>query len=274
VTNAPPHERFGVLTLAVLAGFSACTAKRADPERSLFVQHDAAPQAVASAAAEPADVSSLPSAPEVALPAILAVPRAAGPVVPTGHFNVKVWGGAVNTHTLLDAAGKGAVPVSEARFLWTDGQLYFFFYAGDLDLEIRNKKHDGPVWNDDSVVLTFFGTDDKKRVIQVSPTGIVADGLCPKDASSLEDGRCDLKWESHVRVGTDYDGTINKLGDFDEEWAVEAAVPFRSIGLEKGAAPGTKIAFSVSRCEMAYDGRRACGIWGTNERPAEMVLEP
>jgi hypothetical protein len=188
---------------------------------------------------------------------------------------VKVWSNSVNTRTLLDRNGQGAVPVSEARFQWRDGKLYFFFYAGDLDLEIRNKKHDGPVWKDDSVALTFFWTDGTKRIIQISPTGVVADGTCPDDAAGLEDDRCDLQWESGVRVGTDYDGTINKLGDWDEEWAVEAAIPFKSIVPANGSAsPGTQIAFSVSRCEVAHDGPRACGIWGTNERPGTLVLEP
>jgi hypothetical protein len=196
-------------------------------------------------------------------------------VVPTGRFNVKVWGNAVNTRTFLDREGQGAVPISEARFLWGDGKLYFFFYAGDLDLEIRNKKHDGPVWNDDSVALTFFLSEGTKRMIQISPTGVVADGTCPTEAAGLDDDRCDLKWESGVRVGTDYDGTINKLGDWDEEWAVEAVVPLKSIVASNDqTSPGSEIRFAVSRCEVAYDGRRACGMWGTSELPGKLVLEP
>jgi hypothetical protein len=126
---------------------------------------------------------------------------------------------------------------------------------------VRTTKHDGAVWKDDSVALTFSSADGTKRVIQISPKGVIADGACPVDASDLGDARCDLRWESGVRVAADYDGTINKVGDFDEEWAVEAAVPLAPLSLG-GEGPGTRIPFRVSRCEIAYDGVRACGSWG------------
>jgi hypothetical protein len=209
----------------------------------------------------------------------LAVARARSEIHPTGHFDVDAWGGAVNTHTLLDSAGKGAVPVSEARFLWGEDKLYIFFYAGDLDLQVRSTKHDGPVWKDDSVTFAFFppnGADGgaaTKFVLAVTPTGVISDGTCPVDAVDLGDARCDLRWESGARVGTDYDGTLNKIGDFDEEWAVEVALPLRSIGIDPTRAPPLRIAATVRRCEMAHDGPRACGMWGDSKRPGELVLE-
>ncbi len=126
-------------------------------------------------------------------------------------FRVQIWGNAVNTHTLLDANGRGAVPVNEARFLWGDGRLYVFFYAGDLDLQAHTTKHDGPVWNDDSVAFTFGDPDGAKRIVQVSISGVVADGICPADAAGLSDSRCDLRWESGVRARTDSDGTLNDI---------------------------------------------------------------
>jgi hypothetical protein len=192
---------------------------------------------------------------------VLRVPRAPAAVHPTGHFDVKVWGSSANTRTLLDSEGHCAVPVSEARFLWGDGQLYMFFYAGDLDLQARATKHDGAVWKDDSVVLAFFASDGRKRVIQISPKGVVADGTCPDDASDLGDPRCDSKWESGVRAAADADGTFNKVHDFDEEWAVEAAIPLASLPLDKEGAE-TRVPLRVSRCEIAYDGKHACGAWG------------
>jgi hypothetical protein len=200
----------------------------------------------------------------------LTVPRALGPVRLSSEFDVKVWGSAVNTHTLLDETGHGAVPVSEARFLWGDGQLYFHFYAGDLDLEVREKKRDGAVYKDDAVTLAFFAADGEKRVLTVSPTGVVADGVCPRDAKSLGDPRCDLRWDAHSKVAFDYDGTLNKLGDFDEEWNIELAIPLKSLGVP--AAPGTHIAFTLSRCDIAFDGQRACGAWGSLDGLGELIL--
>ena len=201
----------------------------------------------------------------------LSVPRAARKLTPSGHFDIKFWGDAVNTHTLLDDAGKGAVPVSEARFLWGDGQLYVSFYAGDLDLQVHEKAHDGRVWKDDSVSLSFFRSDGKKWVIAASPTGVLADASCPPDARDLSDAGCDMHWESHARIGVDMDGTPNKLGDFDEEWNIQFAIPLRSLGAAQKS--GTHFAFSLKRCEVAFDGQRACGAFGSNDQPAELVLE-
>ena len=208
--------------------------------------------------------------PQVRL-SILHVSHAAKPIVPSKHFNVDDWKASVNTHTLLDEVGVGAVPVSEGRFLWGQGQLYLAFYAADLDLEVHNEKHDGPVWNDDSFTIEFFTGDDRMRVITVSPTGVVADGVCPTGAVHLGDAGCDRKWQSLVRVAFDYDGTINKVGDYDEEWNVELAIPLRSISA--ASSSGTSILFALKRCEIAYNGVRACGLWGSAAQPAELVLD-
>jgi hypothetical protein len=208
----------------------------------------------------------------------LTVGRARSLIHPTGHFDVGAWGGSVNTHTLLDTAGVGAVPVSECRFLWGQDNLYMFFYAGDLDLQVRSSKHDGPVWKDDAVTFAFFRSRapgaslPTKFVLSVTPTGILSDGICPADALDLGDPRCDRGWESHAVVGTDFDGTLNKVGDFDEEWAVEVALPLRSIDVDPNAAPPHHVAATVRRCEMAHDGPRACGLWGDPRQPGELVL--
>ena len=199
------------------------------------------------------------------------VPRAPRVLAPSSHFDIDFWGKAVNTHTLLDAAGKGAVPVSEARFLWGQNQLYVAFYAGDLDLEVHEKAHDGPLWKDDSVTLSFLSADGTKRMISVSPTGVLADAICPTDAQNWSDPRCNRHWESHTRIGVDYDGTLNKLGDFDEEWNIQLAIPLRSLDIPGTA--GARLSFTLNRCDVAFDGQRACGAWGSSEAPGELVLE-
>jgi hypothetical protein len=204
-------------------------------------------------------------------PASLLVPRAPRAIVPRAEFDVKVWGGGVNTHTLLDRAGNGAVPVSEARFLWGQGKLYVSFYAGDLDLQIHARKHDGPAWNDDAALFDFPSPEGEKLIV-ASAVGIVSDGSCPAGVFELGDPRCRLGWESHALAAADYDGTINQTGDRDEEWNVELAIPLDALGIAK-PVPGTRIAFRLRRCEMAFDGPRACGRFGTEDAPAELVLQ-
>jgi hypothetical protein len=62
---------------------------------------------------------------------------------------------------------------------------------------------------------------------------------------------------------------LNKLGDNDEEWVVEMAIPLHALGVGRGAA-GTRIAFSVQRCEMGHGGRQS---WG-GASAGELVPDP
>jgi hypothetical protein len=160
------------------------------------------------------------------------------------------------------------VPYSEAKLRWGQGMLYLMLYAGDLDLEGKVKASDGPVEDDDAFHLEF-GTGQKVRVVSVSVLGTVADALCTTTAAG---GRsCNARWRSRARVAVDRDGTLNKIGDNDEEWVVEMAIPLAALGIAH-AGPGTRLPFSVRRCEVGH-GHPSCGSWGS--RPAgELVLDP
>jgi hypothetical protein len=268
--------------LLALGAFPAAFACRNEtPKRAAPIEHT--PSAVILAAVAPDDqvrlvgssaspTQAVVAQPAPSTPSPLFVPRAAEAILPSEEFEVRVWEHAVNTHTLLDAAGHGAVPVSEARFLWGQGKLYVNFYAGDLDLQIHTRRHDGPTWKDDALSLSFPQTDGSLRIIAVSAVGVVSDGSCPTGAADLGATGCTLAWESHTRAAADYDGTINQIGDRDEEWNLELAIPLGSLGVTH-AEPGTHVAFYLRRCEIAYDGPRQCGRWGTAEMPAELVLQ-
>ena len=71
--------------------------------------------------------------------------------------------------------------------------------------------------------------------------------------------------------------TFNKIGDRDEEWEVEAAIPLRSVafpGNELGkAGPGTRIRCIVRRCDIAYNGPRNCGSWAGAQGGGVLILE-
>ena len=64
--------------------------------------------------------------------------------------------------------------------------------------------------------------------------------------------------ERRARVQESGTATVNNDKDMDEEWVIEMAVPFESIGLE--GKPGERIGFSVHRCDTPKGGRRVCGI--------------
>jgi hypothetical protein len=213
----------------------------------------------------PAAAAATPAAAEV-----LHVPRLRGGLVVNAELEGKTaWQADTgNTRNFKDTAGKGMVPYSEAKLRWGGGMLYLMLYAGDLDLEGRVTRRDGPVEDDDAFHLEF-GAGARVRVVSVSVLGTVADALCTSTAAGRS---CDARWTSGARVAVDRDGTLNKTGDNDEEWVVEMAIPLASLGVAH-AAPGVRVPFSVSRCEIARAGRRACGGWGVRGR-GELVLDP
>jgi hypothetical protein len=266
---AQRRARVAWTTAAIVVG--ACAFAWASSRRL----RTSAPDAPAINESEPASQSDEP-APGPATPivppaAILHVPRIEGRVKINAETQGKTtWEADTGTtHDLLDASGHGMVPYTEAKARWGHDKLYFLLYAGDLDLEGTVKKHDGALDKDDSFRLEF-SSGNSVRVIQVSVLGTLTDVTCPAE----DVGRgCDSKWESHAELAVDRDGTLNKIGDNDEEWVVEMAIPLSSLGLAH-AKPGTSIPFSVGRCEIGHDGAHACGSWGRGSPRGELVLDP
>jgi hypothetical protein len=201
---------------------------------------------------------------------VLHVPRVAGPIPITAEVEGKKdWEGERgNTPNFVDATGMGMVPYTEARVRWGDGKLYLLLYAGDLDLEGTVEDRDGPLEQDDSFRLEF-PSGREVRVVVVSILGVLADRIC---TGTTPDARCDSSWDSRAVVAVDRDGTMNKIGDNDEEWVVEMAIPLASLGLPT-AGPGTRIPFTVSRCEVGH-GPHACGAWGAGTPPGQLELDP
>jgi hypothetical protein len=191
----------------------------------------------------------------------------------------KVWESAAgSTLNLKDSAGKGMVPYTEVKARWGDGKLYFLLYAGDLDLEGNVTQADGPVSKDDSFHIELGGRGGPLRVVEVSVLGTVADALCPPSENSagpadVHGHSCDRTWQSHAAVAVDRDGTLNRLGDNDEEWVVEMALPLSALGIPD-ARPGSRIPFAVRRCEVGAGGPGACGSWGMGAERGELILDP
>lgn len=205
----------------------------------------------------------------------LYAPQVDRPIVIDAELDGKrVWESDVgSTGNFKDAKGQGMVPYSEARVRWGEGVLYLWLYAGDLDLEGAVAEHDGPVSRDDSFHVEF-AQGERVYAIDVSVLGTIADSVCTGGLGALPSARrCDPKWESHAVVAVDRDGTLNRVGDNDEEWIVEMSVPLSSLGIDH-PGPGTRIPFGVRRCEVAKAGPGACGSFGLGVPKGEIVLDP
>jgi hypothetical protein len=210
----------------------------------------------------------------------LHVPRAIDPpVINAETEGKKLWESeAGSTFNLKDDHGQGMVPYTEVRARWGQGNLYLLLYAGDLDLEGSIRQPDVPLRTDDSFQIVLGGSE-RDHVVEVSVLGTVADGVCTRANEpslapyDLASARCDRTWDSRAVVAVDTDGTLNKLGDNDEEWVVEMQVPLDALGLIR-TGPGTRIPFAVRRCEVGRDGPRACGSWGMGTEGGELILDP
>jgi hypothetical protein len=225
---------------------------------------------VAARRARESHVSSRDAYPYVELRA----PRVDRPITIDAEMEgKKVWESEVgSTGNFKGSDGLGMVPYSEAKVRWSEDTLYLWLYAGDLDLEGSVIEPDGPVNRDDSFHVEF-GNGDRIYSIDVSVLGTVADAVCTGTLGALETNRrCDFGWQSKAVVAVDRDGTLNRLGDNDEEWMVEMAIPLASLGIQT-ARVGTHIPFAVRRCEIGKSGPHACGGFGLGRPHGEIVFD-
>jgi hypothetical protein len=198
---------------------------------------------------------------------VLHVPHLPGSITLDGDTDDPGWTqapGPARTGPFVLGNGAEARPYSDTRLLWGDGHLYLALYAADEDIRTRTDQPDGPLWLDDSFRVEFK-RGDVEYAIEVSPRGTVT------DAVRKAGGQYDYSWSSGVHVSPELDGTLNKSEDMDEEWVIEMAVPFESIGL-KGER-GESIGFSVRRCDTPKDGVRVCAGWGQGDARGVIVLE-
>ncbi len=130
---------------------------------------------------------------------LTAVHAAAAPKL-DGEGDEQAWLQAKPTRPWSDSRGGPGRPHAEVRASWDDSALYLLFYAGDEDLE-----------PDDSMGVELIGASGKPLSFKVSPQGT-------------------LTGSSEVQSAVDADGSLADAGDDDEEWLVEARVPWTALG--------------------------------------------
>jgi hypothetical protein len=195
---------------------------------------------------------------------LLVVPHAATPVMLDGDNDDPAWHaspGPARTGAFVRASGLPTRPYSDARLLWGDGFLYVLLYAADEDITrddaFRMRFARGEV--EYAIVVTAAGVvQDAAR----NGRGLVGDrGLVgPVGPAIVADRSPGPRWQSGTHVSRELDGTPDDARDIDEEWSLEIAVPFESIGMrgERGESAG----FAVDRCDASSAGSGACGGWG------------
>jgi hypothetical protein len=191
----------------------------------------------------------------------LRVPHTSAPIVLDGDTEDRGWTsapGPARTGPFVLSNGAPGRPHSEARMVWGDGYLYVLLYAADDDIRSRASPADG-----DSFRLTFSRAG-RRYSIEASADGVVT------DAARDSTGAPDPSWHSGAHVSCELDGTIDEGRDTDEEWSLEMAIPFASLGMN--GDPGESARFSVERCDVSKGGGRACAGWG-EEESGRIVIE-
>jgi len=246
--NRSPLLIATVVVVAVGAGFTV---------RHLFAAHGAR-------TIVPPHASALPArGPEV----VLRVPHMPGAITLDGDTDDPGWissPGPARTGDFQMPDGTPARPFSEVRLVWGDGYLYLALYAADEDIETRTTEADGPIWLDDEfrVVFSREGVD---YAIEVSPRGVITDSM------RTGGGKWDYTWNSKAHASVEIDGSINEPKNMDEEWAVEMAVPFESLGMK--GEPGESIGMTVSRCDTPKFSPHVCTSWGDGDAKGRLLLK-
>ena len=200
---------------------------------------------------------------------LVALPHAHGSIALDGDTDDPGWRGpTLRTGPWVAADGVTPVhPESEARLVWGDGFLYLNLYAADEDIRAAGRTQDSLSPEEDSFHLVFTDVTTE-RVFDFNPLGVVTDAIGPRGRGAPHE----RAWDAHVHVSHEADGTPNKPDDNDEEWVLEVAIPFESLGLT-GAA-GERIGLAMERCDTPHRGKRVCGGWGEGNAHKVLVLEP
>jgi hypothetical protein len=136
-----------------------------------------------------------------------------------GKFDDAVWGKTKMIMPFLTMHGEAASAATSVRLSYDRNNLYFAFKCSEPDIRnIRDKvkKHDGPVWEDDSVEILLDTNKDKKSYyhIIVNSSAVIYDSFVNKRNHKKE---YEINPQAAVKVSND-------------SWTLEMAVPWEKIG--------------------------------------------
>lgn len=154
-----------------------------------------------------------------------------GPAI-DGKLNDSSWNecDVLRDFLLLEAVGEPAFS-TEAKFCYDNDNLYMSFRCFDsklLGLVAKAKKHDEDAWADDSVEVLLDTNLDKKTYFHFAFNA---------NAVVYDASNSDRRWNGQCTV---------KTGRKKNAWTLEAAIPWKSIGMTTPKA-GDKIGLEIAR---------------------------
>jgi hypothetical protein len=171
-------------------------------------------------------------------------------IVIDGKLEDDAWKTAGSTPAFVDV-GTGdpntSFPVNAtAKVTWDDTNLYVGFKVEDPDVvgSFPKDAKDPHLWTKDTVEIMLDpdgdGDNNDYYEIQINPQNLVFDTQydaynSPKTEPDGPFGHQD--WTSHLKSAVVVDGTLDKPGDKDKGYTVEAAIPWASFTKAKAHPP-------------------------------------
>lgn len=171
-------------------------------------------------------------------------------IVVDGKLDDDAWKGAASTGPFVDVgtgAANATFPVSgTAKLAWDDTNLYVGFEVKDPDVvgTFPKDKKDPHLWTKDTVEIMVDPDGDGDNVdyyeIQINPQNLVFDTQydgynTPKTDPNGPFGH--EEWSAKLTSAVVVKGTLDKAGDKDEGYVVEAAIPWASFAKAKQSPP-------------------------------------
>jgi hypothetical protein len=113
-----------------------------------------------------------------------------------------------------------------ARLTWDNDNLYVSYDCEDSDITALHTQHDDPTYKDDAVEI-FIAPPGVKNLyigLEMNARAVLYDYLYPFPQRLIKN--YDLRG---VRVAVASKGTLNMIGDQDQGWTLEVAIPWRAF---------------------------------------------
>jgi len=184
-----------------------------------------------------------------------------------GKLDEEAWKTAPTAGPFLDVrTGRpnSTFPVNgSVKLLWSDEGMYLGFDVKDPDVIGGFKKEDKDphLWTKDTVEVMVDpdGDGDNKDYyeIQISPQNFVFDSQfddynAPKTDPDGPFGR--QEWSAKLKSAVTVDGTLDKPGDPDKGYVVEAMIPWKSFSKAKKTPPAIGDTWRINFYAMQDNG--------------------
>jgi hypothetical protein len=187
-----------------------------------------------------------------AMPALYEVTRVEAPLQIDGKADEPAWQAARTTGPYKQPDGQplnGDI-AANARLLWDDAHLYVTVQVRDQDVQNKFDADDATLWEGDvaEMFVQLPGGDGKYIELQWAPNGKRFDALFT--GHRQPEWQEAAKWSSAMTSAVTVDGTVGD-GVGDRGWTVEAAIPWKALGLDKAPEAGTRLSANLYRIDHA-----------------------